>query len=265
MVVNAEPGDTLEGRIIPGQPSVIVYDAGNNPLSGIDISVTLNQNNFSVGSTTTITSDGSGLAEFSNLVIDDIATGYEITFTADAFPAVNITSSAFDIHEELYTISILNQPTTSVEDSVVEGSDVINHVLLLVEDMSNNPVLSGSINVGLNKGSFTAQSVLSATINNGIAEFDSLFIDLADVGYTLTFSSASPNVESVSSNSFDVVAEVASMSMYTDTRESIEGITLYGPPTVYIENGSVPQAGIDVTAYLSKERFVSSKYNQCVN
>jgi hypothetical protein len=103
--------------------------------------------------------------------------------------------------------------------------------------MADNPVASGTVNVALNTGSFAVGSTTSASISGGIAIFNNLIIDVADTDYQLIFSNPSVHIDDVTSDAFNVVAETATMTMDVNTTESIEGIPLYGPPTVYVDNG----------------------------
>ena len=120
--------------------------------------------------------------------------------------------------------------------------------------MFDNPVASGTVNVGLNKGSFAVSSSTSASITDGIAVFNNLIIDAVDNDYQLIFSNSSVNIAEVSSNAFSVVNEGSILSMDVNTTESIEGIPLFGPPTVYVDNGG-PVIGELITAYLNKNIF----------
>jgi len=145
MVITQQPENTLQERSIAGTPTVVLYDGFNNAISGVDITAIINKNGFAVGSTETVTTNSSGEAIFSNLIINVFDTGYEITFDADdtdAAGVVDITSDPFEIYEEQYTISIQNQPIHSVADYPIEGTEIINPIRVRVADMADNPVAS---------------------------------------------------------------------------------------------------------------------------
>lgn len=258
MTIIQQPQNTLQEQAIDGPSTVTLYDEYGNTISGIDITAKINKNSFSGGSAVTVATNSTGQAIFSDLIIDDFDTGYEITFDADdteASGADNIVSDPFEIYEEKFIITIQNQPIHSVADYPIEGADIINPIRVRVADMSDNPVASGTVNVALNTGSFATGSITSASINSGIAIFDNLIIDLADIDYQLIFSNSSVHIADVTSNAFNVVAEGATMIMDVNTIESIEGIPLYGPLSVYVEDSGTPQAGVGITAHLSSNDF----------
>ena len=102
MTITQQPENTLQERAIAGPPTVTLFDEFGNTITGVDITVSLNQNSFS-GGDYTIATNGNGEAIFSNLTLDVFASGYEITFNADASGVADITSDPFEIYEEQYT------------------------------------------------------------------------------------------------------------------------------------------------------------------
>ena len=78
-----QPMQTVAGQnILPsGGPSVIVRDNLNNPLAGVDVTVSLSTGSFASGTTTVVTT-AAGAAVFSDLKINTAASGYTLTFTA---------------------------------------------------------------------------------------------------------------------------------------------------------------------------------------
>lgn len=258
LTITQQPQNTLQGRVIKGFPTVTLYDEFDNTIAGIAITVSLSKSNFTAGSTLTATTNLSGKAVFSNLAIATYDTGYTITFDADDAEAASVavvTSNSFEIYEEKFTITIQNQPIHSVEGYTLEAADIVNPIRVRVANMADVPVASGTINVALSKGSFAAGSTTSASISGGIAIFNNLVIDDADTDYQLIFSNPSVYIADVPSNAFNVATEGATMSMSINTTESIEGIALYGPPTLHVEDSGTPQVGVEITAYLSKNDF----------
>ncbi len=253
MTITQQPENNLQERAIAGPPTVTLFDEFGNTITGVDITVSLNQNSFS-GGDYTIATNGNGEAIFSNLTLDVFASGYEITFNADASGVADITSDPFEIYEEQYTITIQNQPIHSVADDPILGTEIVNPIRVRIADMADNPVASGTVYVTPGKGSFTGGSTTSASVSGGIAIFDNLIIDVADTDYQLIFSNPSVHIANVASDTFDVVTEGATMTMDVNTTESIEGIPLYGPPTIYIEDNG-PVVGEVITAYLNKNDF----------
>ncbi|MDZ7755151.1 hypothetical protein [Rhodohalobacter sp.] len=77
-------------------PAVEVTD-GTNPVSGVNVTAILSSNDFTATSTVVVTTNGSGIAEFGNLVIETAGTGYTITFDADAAGVANVDSDPFEV------------------------------------------------------------------------------------------------------------------------------------------------------------------------
>ncbi len=257
MAVIIQPGDTIQNRPVSGPVSVALYDAFNNGVPSVDITATINKN--TLNGTTTVTTNASGIAEFSTISVDLDDTGYELTFDAsdvDAPGVLNINSNSFEIFEELGTLTISNQPVNSVENKAVEGANVIDGPTILLENMSGNPISGASITAYLVGGSFDgASTVTLQTDASGYACFDALIVNSAGAGYQITYSTGTNSVANATTNTFDVLASSGTMTLTQQPVESIEGIAVDGPPTVYLENSGSPISGVDVTAFISKNSF----------
>ena len=96
MSITSQPSATTAGNTISPAPAVEVTDAGGNPVAGITVSVSLSAAGFTGTSDTQATTNGSGIASFSNLVINT-AGSYTITFNADAAGVDNVNSSSFEV------------------------------------------------------------------------------------------------------------------------------------------------------------------------
>lgn len=117
--ITAEPVETTAGDVLQGinvstpsaaqAPTVEVTDAYGNKVSGFDVSVTLSSSNFASGATT-VTTDGSGSATFSNLVVNTSGTAYYLTFSGTGVSSVD--SAEFSIIAAAARgLAIVQQPT----------------------------------------------------------------------------------------------------------------------------------------------------------
>ncbi len=255
--VLVQPGDTIQNRPLSGPVSVALYDAFNNGIPSVDITATINKN--TLNGTTTVTTNSSGVAGFSTISVDVGDTGYELTFDAndvDAPGVPDVTSNTFEIFTELGTLTITNQPVNSVVGNPIEGTDVINSPAVLLENMSGNPISGASITAYLSGGNFDGASTVTVqTDASGYAYFDALIINSIDAGYQITYSTGTNSVANATTNTFDVLASTGTMTLTQQPTESIEGIAVDGPPTVYIENSGSPISGVDITAFISKNSF----------
>jgi hypothetical protein len=62
------------------------------------------------GSTTTVTTNASGIAIFNNLTIDIADTDYQLTFSTGSSGVANQTSANFDVVDPLGIMTISQQP-----------------------------------------------------------------------------------------------------------------------------------------------------------
>ncbi|MDZ7755147.1 filamin/ABP280 repeat domain-containing protein [Rhodohalobacter sp.] len=80
VAVDTQPQQTIAGQPIAGPPAALVTDNLSNAVSGVEVIAGLQSGNFDSG-TTSVNSDGSGIATFSDLVINT-AGAYIMEFNA---------------------------------------------------------------------------------------------------------------------------------------------------------------------------------------
>jgi parallel beta-helix repeat protein len=98
-VFTVQPADATSGQTLP---SVVVeaVDGGGNPVPGVGITMTLGTKGCSAGTlsgTSTVTTGPTGIATFPDLVIDRGGWGYTLKASVTDNPAINATSSAFNV------------------------------------------------------------------------------------------------------------------------------------------------------------------------
>ena len=139
--------------------------------------------------------------------------------------------------------NVTEQPSTSEAGSTISPSPSVK-----LTDNLGDPVQGAAINVSLNQHSFHSSSTTEAVTDAaGIATFDNLIINRAARGFILTFSTDESDVQTTSSNSFEVAAAEA------DPQSSRAEIT---------DEGSVGKS-IDVTIFL--EDNFGNKIRDAVN
>jgi hypothetical protein len=196
-----QPVQTVAGQnILPGGgPSVIVRDNLNNPLAGVNVTVSLSSGSFASGTTTVMTT-AEGTAAFSDLKINTADSGYTLTFTAA--PGVSATSIQFPVVPAPPSrCKVTNQPVTTVYGSELSGVPAVT-----LYDAFDNPVQQGfNITASLNAGSFKAGSTATvATDVNGVAVFSNLVPAAVGTGHTITFNPAVAGPVNVDSAPFNV-------------------------------------------------------------
>jgi len=97
MEILQQPTNTTAGNAISPAPELRLLDERGEPLEGAEVAVSLNNNSFTSGSTTTVITNDNGIAQFDNLVIETAATGYSLTFGTDDTDVSDIASDTFTI------------------------------------------------------------------------------------------------------------------------------------------------------------------------
>ncbi|NBC25951.1 MAG: hypothetical protein GVY08_03750 [Bacteroidetes bacterium] len=191
MTVDTQPLQSTAGQAISGPPSVLVTDSGTNPVNGVAVTASLNGAALTAGSTDEVSTNTSGIAEFTNLVTETAGTGYTLAFDADAAGVDNVDSDPFDV--------VAGSPASvsaQVDNgtALADGSDQLQFTVT-VEDANSNPVSGVSVDATNNGSDISYPSGTSvSTDGSGQATFNA------------TSTTAQPNVdftftEQVNSNS----------------------------------------------------------------
>ena len=262
MVVTAQPVNTAAGSTVSPAPAVTITDAFGNPTPGIDVTISLNKNSLSSG-TTTVATNASGVATFSNLVITQASTGYIITFDADAAGIDNENSSAFNITAAAaLNMTVSTQPTESVAGGVIAGPPAV-----LVTDTHGNPKSGVNVTVSETGGyTFDAGTLTRSTNASGIATFNDLEIHTVDTDYQLTFDADAAAVSDENSNLFDVVGAGGTMTVTAHPTTTVAGVNLSPAPSItLLDDFDDPVADVDVTVSLNQGDFASGTLTVTTN
>ncbi len=218
MTVTTQPGTTTAGNAVSGPPTVTVEDQFGNYISHKDISVTLNTGSFADGSTTTVKTNASGVAAFSNLRVN-AAGSYTLTFSLVGH-AAQATSGSFTVNPaEAAKLVMVTQPSATASAGVAFAQQP---AVRLQDNFGNNVSLSGrTITASVATGDGTLAGTLTATSSaSGLATFTDLRIDGATGERTLRFSS--PDLASVDSQV--VVVGPGSAAGLSITRQPIQTV-----------------------------------------
>ncbi len=252
MTVTQQPTQTVAGDVITPSPSITLLDGLDNPIVGVNVTVSLNENSFASG-TLTVPTNASGVAVFSDLVIEAAGTDYQITFNADQTGVANVFSNNFNVLvSDPASMSVTIQPNNTVAGNTVQGPPTVTIV-----DAFNNPVPNIDITVSLNKNSFNSGTYTIASNATGVAEFSNLVITTAATAYQIIFNANAAGVADINTNNFNVTAAAAnSMSITTQPGTSTAGVAISPNPVVLVVDvHGNPKSGVDVTAALNKNSF----------
>ncbi len=249
MSVTVQPSTTTAGNTISPSPTVELLDASSNPVEGIEITVTVNQNSFAGGSVTTVATDASGLAVFDDLTLEDAASGYTLTFDADDDDAAlvsDVVSNSFTVNASSPTsMTVSTQPP----GTSTAGTTISPNPAVTITDTYGNPVSGINVDAIINKNSFASGTTTVSTNASGVATFTDLVINMAATGYLITFDADAGGVSNVNSPSFSVIAAAASaMTITQQPTESVVTGVISGPPTVRLADAfNNPVSGVNIT------------------
>jgi hypothetical protein len=210
-----QPVATTGGIAIPTTVQVEIEDASGNRVTSasatIQMALGTNPKNGHLTGTTSA-GTASGVASFSNLVIDSAATGYTLSATGGGFTAA--TSSAFNV-----TVGSATKLGYRVAPSTTNGGATMTTVQVEIRDAGGNRVTTASRNITLaittNPNSGTLSGTLTNPTSSGLASFSDLSIDSAGTGYVIqATASGGPALTPVSSSGFNITVGPAAQLIY---------------------------------------------------
>ena len=192
LVMSTQPSTNASNDIaFAQQPVVQVRDGASNPVGGVNVTASIQSGGGTIGGTTVITTNGSGLATFTNLKITGVVGAHTLRFVNGA---IEVTSNTVNLGPGApASLSILTQPPAfAFSGDVFTRSPVVE-----VKDVSGNLVGGAQVVASIQSGGGTLNGTTSVTTNgSGVSTFSSL--SLSGVGpRTLRF--ASGTGQSVSS------------------------------------------------------------------
>jgi hypothetical protein len=187
LVFTSSPADTRVGVAFTNQPVLEARDAFGNIASGFNGPVTLaitsgtGAAGATLGGTATVNAVG-GVASFSGLSIDKIATGYRLT--ASIAGPITVDSVAFNITATglVFTVEPVTTPAGQTFVVRVAAQDAANNV---------DTTFNGTVTLAIKFGTGSPRATLGGTVRvdavNGVADFtgQGLNITKAGTGYIL--------------------------------------------------------------------------------
>jgi galactose oxidase-like protein len=165
----------VSGTALDQQPAVQLVDGtgADEALSGVVVTASLTGGTGTLGGTLTRTTDGTGAATFTNLVITADPGDYTLKFTAPGY--AQITSSTIALTAAPSTIAIRNNPPTSALTGEVFDPAVQPEVQ--VKDGGGQPAAGVEVTARIASGGGTLEGTVTATTDaSGFAKFGDLGI-----------------------------------------------------------------------------------------
>jgi galactose oxidase-like protein len=188
LVITTQPGRTADNGIpLVQQPVLRVDDASSQPFAkGVEITASVE--GASLSGTVVVTSDGSGVARFSDLTLTGPAGNYMLVFSAPDLAAIRSSTITLALGAPA-ALSIVTQPPHSALDREVFSPD--QQPVVRVTDAGGNPLAGATVNASIESGSSSLEGDETAiTGDDGQAAFGDLGI--SGIGrHTIRFSVAS--------------------------------------------------------------------------
>ncbi|HET7250496.1 MAG TPA: invasin domain 3-containing protein, partial [Gemmatimonadales bacterium] len=187
-----QPSNTPPGAAITPAVQVEVRDAGGNRVTtdnttNVTVAIGTNPSTGTLAGTLTQPAV-SGVASFANLSINNAGSGY--TLTAGATSLGGATSNTFNI-----VVGTATKLAFGVQPSNVTGGTTISPAVTVeIRDAGDNVVTTATNSVtlafGVNPGNGHLSGTKTVAAVSGVATFNTLSIDSAGTGYTLTASAS---------------------------------------------------------------------------
>ena len=254
-MVTQPSASAINSAALAQQPVVRITELDGTPLpqAGVPVTVTLTGNGATLSGTTTVNTNGSGVASFTGLTITGTAGSFALSFAAPGIAP--ITSSPITLGAGAATqIRIAVQPPAGAGSGVALSPAPE----IQLADQSGNPVSTAGIQVTASIASGTGGTLGGTqavpTNAGGRAIFSNLSIAGASGSFTLRFSTAA--LGSVVSNAVTLGAGNADhLSITTQPSSSgASGVALSTQPAVQLRDGAnnpVSLAGVTITASIA--------------
>jgi len=263
MTITTQPSNTTAGSAISPAPAVEVIDDAGNPVEGIGVTVSLQGGSFSSG-TTTASTNGSGIASFSDLVINAADT-YSLEFDIAAAGVPSQTSTSFDV------------TAASADNVVIEsGKNLTGDVnqtlsadfVVMVTDAFNNVVSGETVTFSIAgaPGGATGQSLSAASDNTDGSGLASTRLTLGDTPGTYTVDASVTGVGSVTFTATAQTGSASQMTITTQPSNTTAGSAISPAPSVQVtDDADNPVEGISVTVSLGGGSFDSGTLMRSTN
>jgi hypothetical protein len=245
--------DGQSGVAFPTQPIVRVLDVSDNPVAqaGIQVSVAIATGGGTLTGTSPMTTNASGVATFSDLVVTGTAGSRTFAFSAPGLPA--ITTGPVNITAGAATKVVF---VTAPAATAANAAPLPTQPVLQLQDASGNPVALANVSiaasfVGQTPGTLSGATV--ATDADGKATFTALTITGPVGSYTLSFTAG--GYTPVTSGAIALSAGAATQLQFVQAPTNATARAVIAPPirvalmdvSANVVNNSSSQVNLTIT------------------
>ncbi|MBT8488178.1 MAG: prolyl oligopeptidase family serine peptidase, partial [Gemmatimonadetes bacterium] len=185
LTITQQPSSTVPNdESFPQQPAVTAEDASGNLIEGLSVTAEIASGGGSLGGTTAVDTDVSGIATFSGLAITGSAGQRTLRFSASG---IDVFSGSIDVVAGApETVTLSQQPPAFAIDGITFNQSPV----VAVQDVSGNPVPGVDVMVTIQSGGGSLNgSTTVATNGSGSATFSTLSLTGSAGERTLRFTS----------------------------------------------------------------------------
>tara|TARA_R110001592_G_scaffold226600_1_gene482765 strand:+ start:579 stop:12602 length:12024 start_codon:yes stop_codon:yes gene_type:complete len=228
-----------QGVVFPQQPIVRALDGGGNPISGVDVTAAIASGSGAISGTVTRTTDASGYATFTNLLIGGSTGVHTLRFTATNWNQV--VSNNITVNAPTKFLTVNTQPSTSAN----LGQVLPVQPIILANDGS--PVAGVVVTAAINSGPGTLGGTLTATTNaSGLASFSSLYITGVSGSHTLRFTS--PTWSQAISNTINILPSTLTITQQASATVESAEVFADQPIVRALDASGNPISGLSIAA-----------------
>jgi len=253
MAINGGDGQTATaGSPVTTAPSVIVRDASNNPVPGVNVTFAVTAGGGSVLPVSAVATNAAGVASATSWTLGTAAGANSLTATAapGGITPNPVTFTATAEAGSAGKLAMFTQPPTNA----TSGLALSPAPVVQLQDVNGNPVASAGIAITATIASGPGGSLtgdIASTDANGRATFSSLVITGPAGSYTLQFGGT--NLTGVTSNAVTLAAGAATkLVVLTQPTTAQSGIAFSPVVTVQAQDAAgnpvaVPTRSVQVS------------------
>ena len=253
--ITTQPGATsaVSGAPVDAQPVVRLLDGAGNPVdsAGASVAAVVASGAAVLSGTTPVTTNASGIATFTNLVLTGTAGPHTLRF--DATSLTSATSGAFTVTAgAAIQVTITTAPAAAAQSGIA----LTTQPAIQLRDGSSNPVGQAGVTVtatvASGPGGSSLASATAMTNGAGLATFASLAITGTVGTYTLTFTGTGIAGTATSGNIVLGAGLATTLTITTQPSATARSsLALAQVPVVTVRDAALnPVAGTTVTAAL---------------
>jgi adhesin/invasin len=252
LAVTTQPSSSAQsGQPFAVQPAVQLRDASGNPVTvaGVSVTAAVSAGGSLLG-TAVITTNGSGVAGFTNLAISGLAGQYTLTFSSSGLTPA--TSAAITLGAGAATqLGITTQPSAAAQSGIAFPQQPV----IQLRDGSGNPVAQAGTAVTAALASGPAGGTLGGTLTattgaGGAATYSNLAITGPTGTYTIRFTATGLTAVVSSGISLGAGAARTIAANSATSQSAAAGTAVAAPPSVRVTDVSgnpVPAVSVTFT------------------